>query len=205
MLVLIDESGCPGFKLTKGSTQNFAVGMIIFKCFSEAEKVSKKITDLKNSLKIGGEFKFSKSRTQIKDRFFQDVCPFEFDVRALVVNKTHIYSPYLRTNTGSFYNYFVKMLMQYDNNALLNATIKVDGSGDREFKRALNSYLRNELGENKIKKFKLVDSKKDNLIQLADMVIGAVARSYSQNRRDNKRWFDMLRRAGRIKNIWDFK
>ena len=30
MLVLIDESGDPGFKLTKGSTQHFVAAMVIF-------------------------------------------------------------------------------------------------------------------------------------------------------------------------------
>jgi hypothetical protein len=30
MLVLIDESGCPGFKFTRGSDPVFGIGMVIF-------------------------------------------------------------------------------------------------------------------------------------------------------------------------------
>lgn len=90
----------------------------------------------------------------------------------------------------------------------MDASIKIDGSGDKEFKRALNSYLRKCIGENKIKKFKIADSKKDNLIQLADMVVGAIARSYNgHKRKDASRWLDILKRKLKIKasDIWDFK
>ena len=205
MLVLIDESGCPGFKLAKGSTPYFVVGMIIFKEFAQAEMASKAIGELRQTLSINPEFKFSKTRPQVKDTFFEEVCKYDFEVRALVVNKTKIYSSKLRNDTDSFYNYFVKSLMQYDNDALSDASIKIDGSGDKEFKKALNAYLRKHIGQHKIKKFKFTDSRKDNLIQLADMVVGAIARKYNDNRKDASRWLSLLQRKGKIKNIWDFK
>ncbi len=205
MLVLIDESGCPGFKLTKGSTPFFVVGMVIFKDFSQAEAASKAITDLRQTLSVNPEFKFSKTHPTVKDKFFDELCQYDFEVRALVVDKSNIYSQKLRNDTDSFYNYFVKMLMQYDDDALQNASIKIDGSGDKEFKKALTAYLRQRIGEYKIKKFKFTDSRKDNLIQLADMVVGAVARSYSDTRKDANRWLDVLKRRDKIKSIWDFK
>lgn len=205
MLVLIDESGCPGFKLTKGSTPYFIVAMVIFKDFSEAEKTSKSIGALKQTLNINPEFKFSKSRFEIRDKFFEAVNPYDFKVQALVVNKRNIHSPKLRSDTDAFYNFFVKTLMKYDNNVLQNATIKIDSSGDKEFKNVLSAYLRKQLGQGKIKKFNYCDSKKDNLIQLADMVAGAIARKYSLSRKDASRWFEMLRKRNKIGNIWDFK
>ena len=108
MLVLIDESGCPGFKLTKGSTPYFVVGMVIFKDFSKAEIASKAISELRQSLKINPEFKFSKTRREIKDQFFDTMCKYNFEVRALVVDKSKLYSCKLRNDADSFYNYFVK-------------------------------------------------------------------------------------------------
>lgn len=205
MLVLIDESGCPGFKLTKGSTPFFVVGMVIFNDFSQAEAASEAIIALRQALGVNPEFKFSKTHLAIKDNFFNTICAYDFQVMALVVNKSNIYSLKLRNDTDSFYNYFVKTLMQYDGDILQNASIKIDGSGDKEFKKALTSYLRQSIGEHKIKKFKFIDSKKDNLIQLADMVVGAIARSYSETRRDASRWLNVLKKTGKIKNIWDFK
>lgn len=205
MLVLIDESGCPGFKLTKGSTPYFVVSMVIFKDFKQAEDAGKTIEELRQTLSVNPEFKFSKTHPTVKDKFFEEMCHYDFEIRALVVDKRNVYSQKLRNDTDSFYNYFVKMLMQYDDDVLQDASIKIDGSGDKEFKKALTSYLRQRIGEHKIKKFKFTDSRKDNLIQLADMVVGAIARSYSDSRKDANRWLDVLKRKGKIKDIWDFK
>lgn len=205
MLILIDESGCPGFKLTKGSTPYFVVAMVIFKEFPEAEKTSNLIAELRTTLRAHPEFKFNKTRPVIKDAFFEALTPFNFKVRALVVNKSQIYSSHLRDKKESFYNYFIQMLMQYDDSILNNASIKIDGSGDKEFKNALTAYLRKQLGQNKIKKFQFCDSKKDNLIQLADMAAGAIARSYNPDRDNSTRWLHMLQKMGKIDNIWDFK
>lgn len=75
----------------------------------------------------------------------------------------------------------------------------------KEFKKTLTADLRQRISEHKIKKFKFTDSRKDNLIQLADLAVGAITRSYSDTRKDANRWLDMLKRRGKIKNIWDFK
>ncbi len=42
MLVLIDESGCPGFKLARASDPVFVIAMVIFDDFEEAESASAK-------------------------------------------------------------------------------------------------------------------------------------------------------------------
>ena len=204
-MVCIDESGCPGFKLTKGSTPYFVVAMVIFKDFLQAETASKAIAELRQTLSVNSEFKFSKTHPTVKDKFFEEICHYDFEVCALVVDKSNLYSHKLRNDADSFYNYFVTMLMQYDHEILQNASIKIDGSGDKEFKKALTAYLRQHIGENKIKKFKFIDSKKDNLIQLADMVVGAIARSYSENRKDANRWLNLLESRGKLRNIWNFK
>ena len=69
-------------------------------------------------------------------------------------------------------------MLQHDGGALVDASIVIDGSGDRQFKRAMRSYLRQHLDERSVRKVRLKDSRKDPLIQLADMVAGAIARSY---------------------------
>ena len=61
----------------------------------------------------------------------------------------------------------------------------IDGSGRREFRRQLGSYLRKRINDTKgdarvIGKIKIQDAARNNLLQLADMVCGAVARSYTQ-------------------------
>ena len=203
MLVLIDESGDAGFKLARGSTQHFIVAMVIFDDFKEAERASDIIEAARTKLRIRTEFKFNKCSGQVKDGFFALVAPCKFTVRAIVVDKAKIYSDNLREHKEMFYNFFVKSLLQHDHNALIGARVKIDGSGDREFKRELAAYLKPESTGGKIVSVKFVESHRDNLIQLADMVAGAIARSYRvDDRNEPDRWRKMLN--SKVRNVWNF-
>lgn len=202
MLVLIDECGCPGFKLGKGSTAYFTVGMVIFDDLKEAERASAAIQAARKALRVAPEFKFSNCSADVRDRFFAAVNPYRFSVRAIVIEKAEIYSANLRSSTDRFYNFTVKMLLQHDGGALEGASVKIDRSGDREFQKTLGGYLRREAGAGKITKIKFVDSKGDNLVQLADMVTGAIARSYT-GRQDAGRWRSQIK--SKIQNVWDFR
>ena len=81
----------------------------------------------------------------------------------------------------------------------------MDGSGSSEFKREMGSYLRRQRCGKKFAKLKFVDSKTDNLVQLADMCAGAILRSYRGAGKDNRRWRHALFRAGRLDDVWDFR
>lgn len=204
MLVFIDESGDAGFKLTRGSTAFFVVAMVIFDDFKEAERASAIIEEARTALRIKPEFKFNKCSVQVKDGFFAAVSPCKFAVRAIVIDKAKIYSDNLRENKELFYNFFVKSLLQHDGNSLAGARVKIDGSGDREFKRELAAYLKRESGAGKIVDVKFAESHRNNLIQLADMVAGAIARSYREDdRNEHDRWRKMLN--SKVRNIWNFR
>jgi len=204
VLVLIDESGDPGFKVIRGSTTHFVVAMVIFDDFGEAERTSAAIAEAREALGARPEFKFSKCSDDLRDGFFQAVAAFRFKVRALVVNKEKIYSDNLRTNTERFYNYFVQQLLRHDDGALVDARVKIDKSGDRRFKNELAVYLRRQLPRGRLDSLKFSDSRKDNLIQLADMVAGAIRRSYMAEYRDDAaRWRNMI--ARKIANVWEFR
>lgn len=204
MLVLIDESGDAGFKMARGSTPVFVVGMTIFHDFAEAERASAAIATARAALRVKPEFKFNKCSNDARDGFFQAVEPFKFRVRALVVRKELVYSENLRDSKERFYNFFVKLLLKHDDDMLSGARVKIDGSGDREFKRELASYLRKQLSAGKIKSVKFAESHRDNLIQLADMTTGAIARSYRKDERKfASRWRQMI--AAKIQDVWEFR
>jgi len=203
LLVLIDESGDPGFKISKGSTAHFVVAMVCFSDFKDAETASRVIDDARKRAGISGEFKFNNSSATVRDCFFEAVAPLNFVARALVMNKERIYSDYLRGSTDSFYNFCIRQLLSHDGGNLNKANVKIDGSGDREFKRALERYLRTQIPTGKIAKVKFVNSRNDNLIQLADMVAGAIARSYREDRANPHRWRKFI--ARKIENVWEFR
>lgn len=204
MLILIDESGDAGFKVAKGSTPHFVVAMVIFRDLAQAEAASVAIAAARERLRVKPEFKFNKCAHQVRDGFFEAVRPFAFTVRALVVDKARIYSDGLREDKGRFYNYFVRMLLKHDGGALQGARVKIDGSGDREFKQELGRYLRSQSEVGKLASVKFAESHRDNLIQLADMAAGAIFRSYrADDRKDADRWRTML--ASKIEDIWEFR
>lgn len=205
MLVLIDESGDPGFKLVRGSSSHFVVAMVVFDDFADAEHAACLIADIRARLRVKPEFKFARSHDQVRDAFFGTVCALPFRLRALVVDKNALYSKHLREDTDCFYNFFMQTLMRFDNDTLRDAHVKIDGSGDRKFKRHLQAYLRKRLPQGHVRKLRFVDSRQDDLVQLADMCAGAILRARRTDAKRSGRWLDMLRRARRVEDLWDFR
>jgi hypothetical protein len=202
MLVFIDESGDPGFKVPQGSSPIFVAAMVMFTTPADALTTERVIRATMSRLRVKPEFKFNKSSNEVRDGFFQAVRNCPFMVRAIVVRKEVIYSPHLKTNKEDFYRFFVRQMMQHDNGRLEQATVVIDGSGDRSFRAMLKSSLRRHLGA-RLKDVRFSNSRSDVLVQLADMCTGAIARSYRADRPDRDRWRLML--APRINDVWDFR
>lgn len=202
MLVFIDESGDPGFRIEQGSTPIFVAAMVTFEDHESAGEADAVIRRALAELRAYPEFKFSKCRDEVRDEFFNRVHNLSFSVRAIVVRKEIIYSPRLKMQKDQFYHYFVRSMLTHDGGLLSGAKVVIDGSGDREFRQALKRYLRRQLGP-KLSSIKFQNSRSDALVQLADMCVGAIARSYRDERRNPNRWRKMLH--ARIDDVWDFK
>jgi hypothetical protein len=86
--------------------------------------------------------------------------------------------------------------------ALRGARVMIDGSGARPFRLAVNTALRRGLPAGALRVVRFRDSKRDPLIQLADMCAGAMARAYRPDRARADRGLAALR--PRIDDIWDF-
>lgn len=74
---------------------------------------------------------------------------------------------------ASYYKYASSLVFENAKEVLTEATVIIDGSGSREFPRQLQSYLKrriNDPGQRAIRKVKLQDSSRNNLVQLVDMV-----------------------------------
>ena len=207
-LVFIDDSGDPGFKVDKGATSHFVIACVIFEDSLVAEETAVAIKKYRRNLGFSDrtEFKFTRSRNVIKKGFLKVVSKFNFKIRVIVVDKSVINSEELQTSHDSFYNYFTKQVLFHSKGALHNARIRLDGHGNKLFKRNLSTYLRKELnGKNKkiMKNMRLVDSKKDVLIQMADMIAGAIRRSYDTRKTENKNYRKIINK--KIEDCWEFK
>jgi hypothetical protein len=203
LLVFIDESGDAGFRVAAGASPVFVAAMVMFANAEDAQQTQATISAAKKKLHHKTEFKFNKCRNDIRDGLFQAMQPCPFKVRAIVVEKERIWSPRLKADKDKFYEFFVRKMIEHDNGRLQNAKVIIDGSGDREFRKRLNTYLRHHANEGAIDNVRFRDSKNDTLVQLADMCAGAIARSYRTNRADAGRWRRMLR--PKIDNVWEFR
>ncbi|MEK7471242.1 MAG: DUF3800 domain-containing protein [Patescibacteria group bacterium] len=210
-LVFIDESGDAGFKFEKGSSVYFIISAVIFNDFLEAEKTAVAIKEMRRKEKFPDnfEFKFNNSKRKIREKFLETVKPFNFKIRYLIINKKKIKSDELKHNKNSFYSYVIKMLLKHSNNTILNAKIKIDGSGDRIFKRNFAVYLRKNLNscdKKIIQNLRFADSKENVLIQLADMVAGSERRYFEYKnglKTDAEIYRDIIKR--KINDEWEFK
>lgn len=203
MLIYIEDSGDPGLKVKRGSSKVFVLVMVIFEDDLDAEEMALKIKRLRQELKKNEnfEFKFNKCSKRFRIRFLSVVSPFKFRARALVIFKDRVDAKRIKSKQ-SFYNLAIGLLLKYNKNTLKNAKLRLDGKGEREFRKRLLTCLRKELkgAERKvIKNLRFRNSKNDVLVQLADMIAGSVNRSFS-SKKDAKAYFDIIKK--KIEEIW---
>ena len=144
MIVFIDESGDPGFKIKRGSTLHFVIALVIFDEELEAEEAALKIKKLRKKLGKTDrfEFKFSKCKPELRKAFLNEVKDCSFRIRAIVFNKNTIYSSFLRGEKEKFYNFALRQVLEHNNKTIKNAKLRLDGTGERDFRRQLTVYLR---------------------------------------------------------------
>lgn len=179
MHLFLDESGDTGFKFRQGSTLVFVIALVVVDDPAPLDRAVERLRQQYN-LPQRYEFKFSETADRLKERFFRGIQDHDFVIRAIVIDKTMIYSARLREKHW-FYNYVTKLLLKYDDGLIHEATLVVDkrlpGIVNR---RHFDTYLRQELnsGRRRLKEIKHRDSARDNLLQVADMVAGAIHRQY---------------------------
>lgn len=94
-------------------------------------------------------------------------------------------------------------MIKFDNRVLRDATEIIDGSGERRLRVELQSYLKMHAPRGAITKVKLRDSVGEPLLQLSDMCVGAIARSYRSDRSGSLRWRQQI--TAKIEDIWGFQ
>ncbi|MFA6518597.1 MAG: DUF3800 domain-containing protein [Candidatus Shapirobacteria bacterium] len=98
------------------------------------------------------------------------------------------------------------MVLQHNRRTIGNAKIRLDGTGEREFKKQLTLYLRQNLNTNTqkvIKNFKFRNSKSDVLIQLADMIAGSLRRYFDHSTTDWNIYRKIIKH--REEDTWEFQ
>ena len=186
MLVFIDESGDTGLKLDiKPTSPLFIVTLVLFEDHDQAVQADQRIQALKTTLGTRGdfEFHFSKLKPAWRQRFLQEMALCEFFYFSVVLDKAGLTAHGIHS-PAELYRYTCGLVFECAKPYLRDAVVILDGQGSELLRRELSSYLRHKIqadgaAHSLIHKVKLQDSHKNNLLQLADMVCGAVARSFT--------------------------
>ena len=185
MLIFMDESGDTGFKFDKVSSQYFVLVMVTFDSLEAAEKANEAVKEVRKELKRSEslEFKFSTgTNNKAKAPFLQKLSRQDFHYRAVVIDKK-ILMKRESNPIDSLYMLVADQLFLRAQSHIKNASVFVDHI-TKSFVQDFNKYLRRRLNtdmEKLIGEIKHRDSKGNNLLQLADMVCGAIYRKYNRS------------------------
>jgi len=206
MLVFVDEAGDSGMAGKPGSSDFFIVSAVLFEDRDEANACDQRIDLLREELGLSGkEFHFCEGSKRTRTAFLTEIAKFQFFYFAIILNKKKLTGPGFQFK-DSFYKYTVNLVFQNAKPHLKNAIVVVDRSGQKEFRSQLATYLKRRInqddGDCYIKKIKMQNSHGNNLLQLADMVCGAVARSTRIKKEDRRFYRDLIRHRELSVQVW---
>jgi hypothetical protein len=204
MLVLIDESGDCGLKFGNGSSELFVCVAVVFSDAFSADACERAINGLRFKLHkpTGFEFHFSECSNRVREAFFKTVNHETFRYAGFVVDKRKLYGERFR-DPKQVYEFSVGIVCEQVKPLLHNSKIILDKSGDRAFKLRLEKTLKRQMtnldGSCNIRKVTMEHSHSNSLVQLADMVCGALARSCATS---DDRFRDLIRGREKFVQTW---
>lgn len=204
MLIFMDESGDTGFKLKTASSRFFVLTIVIFEDLDSAEIANQAIKELHEELNFSNqkEFKFSTGTSnKFKVAFLKKLSRQDFRYRSIVIDKAKLAKINPKNPEDSLYMLVTDQLFLRAQDRIENASLFIDRTAQsKKFIQKFNTYLKRKLNTN-IKKVigevRHKDSKRNNLLQLADMVCGAIYRKY--NRKDDK-YYKLIKK--REEDLW---
>jgi hypothetical protein len=185
MFVYVDESGDPGFKIGRGSSEYFVVSTVIV---SDPLPLILGLDALRESLglPVRFEFKFLSSNASRRRSVFEEIRRHDVSIRGFVVNKRLLLDRHEFRSNAHFYGAFLERALRESKPDFVDATIILDRfMSSRTSMRLLTSSLRQSLQEDvelpdgrivrRVKEIQHRDSRSDPMVQVADMVAGAIA------------------------------
>lgn len=105
----------------------------------------------------------------------------------------------------SFYKYAAGPVFEDAKAQLIDATVVLDECGSRDFRKQLSKYLKGRINDGErvlIKKVKMEPSHSNNLLQLADMICGAVSRSFDMTKQNRMEFRRLIRHRELKLQVW---
>ncbi|MCL2250266.1 MAG: DUF3800 domain-containing protein [Oscillospiraceae bacterium] len=197
----IDDSGDTGFK--KSSSSHFLIATVIVLDEGQVRLLSDAISLFRRELGWSelDEFKFSKTNKKTILNVIDLVKAYDFSAQVIVLDKSRVNTENIPKEKETLHFQVIKeLLLKLD---LSNPVITIDGRAGRKYAKRIRTFLRQGLKERGILRSQIyfVDSRKSPLVQLADIVVGAVARSLNKDKTDSDVYLKAL--SGVITNIYE--
>ena len=197
-LCFIDEAGDAG--LSSGRSSHFIIASVVIASESECELIRSKIAEYKKSLgwSMRDEFKFSRTRKELIKDLLSLLSPYDYQVFCVVLDKNKgQFAPPIK-DRYSLYNYVLAELIKILPKGC-NAKIIIDGDVGKRYKKNILTFLRKQASDDiHITNLQFFDSRSREELQLADLVVGSINRSYS-NRKDSQDYIKLIK--DKIKEI----
>lgn len=174
----LDESGDPGFNDSESSSRHFVLAMVQM----PVRMPLPELASVRQTLHLPPrfEFKYHKTKPRQKIIFFKTIQPLAFRVRAVVIDKSVVRNSFIGVKSQNFIVEFLAQLALRAPTLDLASDILIIDGATPSYPRALRIKLSRECRKlNRIRPFKQIvsaDSDRDDGLQLADMIVGAIRR-----------------------------
>jgi len=172
----VDESGDAGLEGQASSSSHFVVAMVQL----PERAPLKPLVELRKTLHVPSnfEFKYHQSKPLQKDRFFREVLAVEFRVRAVIVDKAQLGSKFNNLNPQALtMELIIGLTMHASELDIANEILIIDGATPSFCRNLRIQFSERSKREKRIRPFKNIiggDSKREDGLQLADMIAGAI-------------------------------
>jgi len=196
----LDDSGDPGLRGAAGSSSHFVLALVQL-----PERASlAELAAVRQAFYLPPwfEIKYYKTKLRHRSMFFQVIQAIPFRIRAVVIDKANI-APYFSGMRGQdlMITYAAHLILRANPLDLAGDVLIVDDATP-SFVRALRIYLSRESraarGVRPFKKVVSGDSRREDGLQLADMVAGAIRHHYAG---DSEDYLPQI--AHKIVDLWE--
>jgi hypothetical protein len=186
MYVYLDESGDTGLKIRRGGSSHYFTVVLLL--VDDPIPLHQVVHDLRLRLSLpeAHEFKFGSTGREYRNAFFEAIRPCAFELRALVIDKGDPAAARLLRG-AAMYQSLVGLILMQEREVLRDRTLVIDESVQSRraqvklataLRQAASVKLRGDAPL--LKAIVFHRSHQDNLIQVADMAAGAVARAHER-------------------------
>lgn len=173
-----DEAGDVSFNFAKGASRYFVTTLI---ATQSPETVRQLLADLRQESRLAEnyEFKFHRMTSEsIRERVFTALAKAEFEAWSIMADKTLLPMTFRAMNGLEFYLYFVtELISTIPVEKMQNGTLILDEFGTTPNMRSeLRRIMEARNIPRQFKRIMIRESKNESLIQVADLVAGAILR-----------------------------